>query len=47
MDFQKMTLVNIYGDIRNYLTGVVGFTEELTISFVKAHMDIYEGNFKR
>ena len=47
MDFQKMTLVNIYGDIRNYLTGVDGFTDEFTISCVKAHLDIYEGNLKR
>ena len=39
MDFQRMTLVNIYGDIRNYLTGVDGFTEEFTISCVKAHLD--------
>ena len=47
MDFQRMTLVNIYGDIRNYLTGVEGFSEEFTISCVKAHLDIYEGNLKR
>ena len=47
MDFQRMTLVNIYGDIRNYLTDVDGFSDEFTISCVKAHLDIYEGNLKR
>jgi len=47
MDFRRMTLVNIYGDIRNYLTGVEGYDEPFTISCVQAHLDMYSNNLKK
>jgi hypothetical protein len=46
MNFGRMTLVNIYADIRNYLTGVEGFSEEYTLASVKAHLDIFQHNLK-
>lgn len=45
MNFDRYTLINIYSDIRNYLTGVNGFDEEYAIACVKAHIEIHNSHF--
>tara|TARA_Y100001937_G_C6979002_1_gene266837 strand:- start:315 stop:614 length:300 start_codon:yes stop_codon:yes gene_type:complete len=45
MNFDRYTLINIYSDIRNYLTGVSQFNEEYTIACVKAHIEIHNNQF--